>query len=225
VKRSFLLPRPLLLGICGAALALVCGCASDSVPYRPPYRHDISGRVQLRAVQRAADGTDQGRRMVMDADGVPVDVRGGGSTLATMHTVDGGFSITIDIFPSPFEEDLRTKVGQALADSVGFSNGASADDTLDLFSDEAVQLRPNPFDAVVEIRLDVPADGRVVVEVRSLSGAVIRVLADVVLPAGVHAVAWDGTNAANVQVPRGSYYWILTTIGGVQHAELAIRAP
>jgi hypothetical protein len=209
-------------------LALACGCATeDGGPgLHPIPRADVWGRVHLRAALRAGDATFQGYRVVTGANGVPVDLTYGSARSASTQTVGGMYHFT-EFYASNIADYLvRTAVGTALVDSaVAISFGVETiTDTLELYSDEATKVVPNPFDGRAGIHLDVPTGGRVVVDVRSLSGALVRGLVDTPLPSGLNVLSWDGLDDAGGQVPYG-LYWIVTTLGGVQHAELAIRSP
>jgi flagellar hook capping protein FlgD len=210
--------------------ALACGCGTEgggggTGPYHWPPA-EVSGRVHLRAALRAGDATFQGYRVIIDANGVPVDLTFGSTLVASTQTTGGAYHFTED-HALPIQDYLvRTVVATALADSaVAIYLGTEvAPDTLRLFSDEATQVVPNPFDGQADLHVEVPTAERVVVEARSLSGGLVRKLLDTTLAPGLHAIRWDGANDAGAQVPYG-LYWIVTTLGAVQHAELAIRSP
>lgn len=216
--------------VCGGSflLALVCGCGTEGGGpglHPVPQSDDVWGRVHLRAALRAPDATFQGYRVITDADGVPVDLTRS-ALVASTQTAGGVYRFPDATNPFVFDDYLvRTVVAAALADSaVAISGTQAIVTTLELFSDEATQVVPNPFDGQTDIRVEVPTAGRVVVEVRSLSGGLVRGLVDTTLPSGSRAIRWDSTSDAGGQVPYG-LYWIVTTQGGIQHAELAIRSP
>jgi hypothetical protein len=77
----------------------------------------------------------------------------------------------------------------------------------------ALETRPNPFRGSTEIRFDVPRSGRVGVVVYDAAGRELRNLAEGVMAAGPHAVAWDGADASGRRVPSGVYFYRLSIDG------------
>lgn len=65
---------------------------------------------------------------------------------------------------------------------------------------------PNPFNPRTEVRFDLPTAGRCRLTVFDLRGREVAVLADGFREAGVHALAWDGTNDAGEALPSGVYF-------------------
>jgi hypothetical protein len=50
----------------------------------------------------------------------------------------------------------------------------------------------------------------------------VRTLADEVLPAGVHSLAWDGLNGAGQAVGSGVYFYRIDTPAGTVTRKLAL---
>jgi hypothetical protein len=67
------------------------------------------------------------------------------------------------------------------------------------------QNAPNPFNPTTSIRYVVPGSSHVVLRVYTPSGELVRTLVDATQPAGVHQVAWDGTDSGGVPVASGVY--------------------
>ena len=69
---------------------------------------------------------------------------------------------------------------------------------------------PNPFNPQTTIRFVVPgAKGpatRTTVAVYDLSGRLVKTLADADLPAGYHALLWNGTDSRSAAVASGVYF-------------------
>ncbi len=66
---------------------------------------------------------------------------------------------------------------------------------------------PNPFNPSTTIRFDVPAGGcRVVIEIFNAQGRLVRKLWDDPTPAGMHRVAWQGTDHRERRVATGVYF-------------------
>jgi hypothetical protein len=66
---------------------------------------------------------------------------------------------------------------------------------------------PNPFRTETRVRLDLPAAGRVDVEVIDAAGRRVRRLAGGTLPAGALTVSWNGRDDRGGRSPNG-IYWI-----------------
>ncbi|MBM4117651.1 hypothetical protein FJ251_07870 [bacterium] len=66
---------------------------------------------------------------------------------------------------------------------------------------------PNPFNPKTSIRFDLVDAQAVRLAIFDLSGRCVRMLLDESLPAGAHAVAWDGRDAAGQALPSGVYLY------------------
>ncbi len=69
--------------------------------------------------------------------------------------------------------------------------------------------RPNPFTPSTSIAFELPRRGHVRLTVMDLEGRVVRTLVDGTLPAGPHAVVWNGVDAAGQILPAGIYFYCL----------------
>ncbi|HEU4334589.1 MAG TPA: FlgD immunoglobulin-like domain containing protein, partial [Candidatus Eisenbacteria bacterium] len=69
-----------------------------------------------------------------------------------------------------------------------------------------VRSAPNPFDPSTVISLSLPNSGATRVEVYDIQGRLVKRLVNVWLPAGNHAVTWDGTNDQGRPVGSGVYF-------------------
>jgi hypothetical protein len=74
---------------------------------------------------------------------------------------------------------------------------------------ELEQNYPNPFNPVTTIRFGVPVAGRVLLHVYDIAGRRVRTLVDRDIPAGYHAVEWDGRNDAGYGVASGVYLMVM----------------
>lgn len=72
--------------------------------------------------------------------------------------------------------------------------------------------RPNPFQADLQLTIDLPSDTPIRVEIYGARGDRIRTLAQQVAPAGRHVFAWDG-RAANGSLVRGGIYFLRVDAG------------
>ena len=83
-----------------------------------------------------------------------------------------------------------------------------------------LQNAPNPFSEKTTIAYDLPAPGRVKLEVFDVTGRRVNVLADEYRPAGPGAVVWDGTNSRGAEVPAGIYFSRLSAGGQKQSMKI-----
>ncbi|UXP32310.1 flagellar basal body rod modification protein [Reichenbachiella agarivorans] len=72
---------------------------------------------------------------------------------------------------------------------------------------QLVNAYPNPFADEVRIELEIPVEGRVVVEILSPSGQLIRTLLNNEQFDGTVSVVWDGRNAGGVPLDDGLYLY------------------
>jgi hypothetical protein len=75
--------------------------------------------------------------------------------------------------------------------------------------------RPNPFNPSTRIDFGLPRAGRATLEIYSVLGERVAILADGVYGAGYHSVAWPGTNARGTEVASGVYFYRLVADGRV----------
>jgi hypothetical protein len=82
-------------------------------------------------------------------------------------------------------------------------------------ADAALDLSPNPAVAGTLVRFALPATGRVRLGVYDVAGRLERELANDILAAGPHALAWDGADARGRAVRSGVHLVRLETPAGV----------
>jgi len=69
------------------------------------------------------------------------------------------------------------------------------------------QNYPNPFNPTTYIELSLPVSGEVKLEVFNILGQKVRTLLDGEMPAGVHRVAFDGTDGRGRALSSGVYFY------------------
>ncbi len=67
--------------------------------------------------------------------------------------------------------------------------------------------RPNPFNPETVLEFQLPQESPVTLTVYNVLGQVVKTLVDDVLPAGNHAVKWDGTSDQGHEVSSGVYFY------------------
>jgi hypothetical protein len=76
--------------------------------------------------------------------------------------------------------------------------------------------RPTPFREETLLRLDLPRDAPVRLEVFAIDGRRRAVLLERALPAGVHQIVWNGRDAAGNRLPAGVYWLRAATPAGAK---------
>jgi hypothetical protein len=81
---------------------------------------------------------------------------------------------------------------------------------------------PEPFSPRTSIRLDLPDDRFVELDVYDASGRRLTSLVQKHLAAGVHEIIWDGTDAAGSHLPAGVYLYVMRAGGDREVAKLTL---
>lgn len=89
--------------------------------------------------------------------------------------------------------------------------GSGVEDTEQPVSFIAGEAYPNPFNPAVTIRFTLPAAGMAQVQVYSITGQRVRMLANRMFPAGVTRLVWDSTDDFGKHVSSGVYFYRVTT--------------
>lgn len=70
---------------------------------------------------------------------------------------------------------------------------------------------PNPFNPSTRIAFDLPRGALVRLRVYDLRGGLVRTLVEATMPAGHHAVTWDGSDQSGAPVASGGYVFVIDT--------------
>jgi hypothetical protein len=107
------------------------------------------------------------------------------------------------------------EVKSVTQDAVLAVNDASVAAAPEAFVYAGPNLRnePNPFNPATQIRFDLPHEGKAVVAIYDVAGRLVTRLDAGRLPAGSHAVRWNGTDRRGVGVTSGVYYYRLALDG------------
>jgi hypothetical protein len=129
-----------------------------------------------------------------------------------------------DLLPfvqGPLDYSFNTFRIQPRAPADIASGGVAVDDTGAPGTALVTELRgnaPNPFNPATEIRFLLRQTGPVDLAIYDLAGRLVRTLArGDRLPAGDHAVAWNGRSDAGAELPSGVYL-VRFESGGVESA-------
>ena len=77
---------------------------------------------------------------------------------------------------------------------------------------ETFELRqnyPNPFNPTTTIQFGLPVDAMVSLNIYNARGQLVKALANGTMPAGVHQIAWNGTDEGSTLVASGMYFYML----------------
>jgi flagellar hook assembly protein FlgD len=72
---------------------------------------------------------------------------------------------------------------------------------------------PNPFTVTTRIDFELAHAGPATADVFDVAGRSVKQLVAGELPAGPHAIAWDGTDDNGTKVAPGVYFYRLATAG------------
>ncbi len=203
----------------GALMTALGGC-SDPFHIGPIY----VGVVRLDALLADANGAPTGMRANTTATGVRVWLLEAGRAVDSTLTIQGAYSFST----TKRNHSYRVAFGvrPAFVDSSDLltvtRDGASYIDTLRLGRDGDLTSRPNPFTAQVTLTFRLAANTHVDINVYDLAGRRVRVLASQTLPAGTHAITWDGTDDLHRATGDGSY-WVLFQTATETRADLVVR--
>lgn len=78
------------------------------------------------------------------------------------------------------------------------------------------QNYPNPFSIETRIRINLPRNVPVKIQVFNTAGQEVRLLHEASTNAGIHDFHWDGRNQLDQPVPNGVYFYQLS-IGTQRH--------
>jgi hypothetical protein len=81
---------------------------------------------------------------------------------------------------------------------------------------ELAQNAPNPFNPNTSIRLSLPNAGETRLDIYSVNGQLVKSLVNGFMPAGIHNVEWNGTDATGHSVASGTYIYRLVNGDDVQ---------
>ena len=81
---------------------------------------------------------------------------------------------------------------------------------------------PNPFNPRTTVSFDLPESQRARVVIYGIDGRQLRMLLDAQLPAGSHALVWDGQDGAGQAVASGVYVCRLETSGKTQSVRMTL---
>lgn len=145
-----------------------------------------------------------------DANGLAVCTAPNTQQFPVIATVGTGTSVMT-------WQDLRAgdvTTSAIFAQSAGtLASTGVGDDEQPIKTVQLSMAMPNPFKNNSQLRLTLPASASVQAEILDISGRRVTTLANGKLPAGVHNLLWNGTNARGESVAAGVYLVRVQTPG------------
>jgi hypothetical protein len=86
----------------------------------------------------------------------------------------------------------------------------------------ALRAHPNPAVGEASVSFSLPAADRVRLSVYDPAGRLVRELLQTEIPAGTHALTWDGRDARGAEVPAGTYLCRLASSAGARSEQFVL---
>jgi hypothetical protein len=186
-----------------AACLALAGCSAEK-PTGPAA--SLTGQVIVRAIIRDESGNDLGTMDTLTVSGLQVRLLSDSVLTQSAVTSHGVFTF------SRCDPGLHAAVlfvaGVPIDTTAAVhTSGAPATlaDALIFGTYGPIVVYPNPSVVTVRVQFALARPDTVVVQVKTLAGAVVRQLALGALPAGVHAITWDGTTDSGTPLAPGTY--------------------
>jgi len=150
------------------------------------------------------------RRFLPDTTGTPLSFPGpfpDTQTVTLPFAIDSGWAHeNVDLVVLLQEQGSREIEQGALAGVLELVVAIDDDPApVAPLADQIVAVVPNPFNPRARVPFELARGGRALLTVHDPAGRLVRVLVDDALPAGRHAVEWDGRDAAGREVATGIY--------------------
>ncbi|HET6272288.1 MAG TPA: choice-of-anchor D domain-containing protein [Bacteroidota bacterium] len=146
---------------------------------------------------------NQGTMIVRGQDGVQLALYPTGTQqareVAVVPDIDGNSSL--EIIMGGQQGNVALISGGDLLTSVG----EGAKEIPQMF--EMEQNYPNPFNPTTTIQISMPSQADLTLAVFDVLGRQVKSFAYERVPAGVHSIVWDGTNAVGMPVASGAYFY------------------
>ena len=203
---------PILLALFAAA------CSSHhSTPFVP--LGAVQGTVVLTSVHTDPNGALIDTVAVGNASGIRVFLTAGGVALDSTTTSGGSYrfraragTYLVVVRPLP----AAAKWVEAVVAIGGVVTAAP----IVIEPAGELSLAPNPSAGQTRTQFSLAADGPVALTIRGADGRVTRTLFSGMLPAGVHAILWDGLDDQGMAAPAGFYFFTLESTGEFRLAVL-----
>lgn len=122
-----------------------------------------------------------------------------------------GLANGVDLMPvyhyvHPLAVEIRPRDGRVDAGAYEFSAVTSAEEQKGVPENFILEQNyPNPFNPATIIRFGLPVPGNVNLTIYNATGQLVRKLVSESTPAGVHDIAWNGTDDRGLRLPSGVY--------------------
>ena len=183
----------------------------------------ILGSVVLTGGLTSAGGAFLGRKIVADADGVPVELLFGTSVAATTTTERGHYAFTVQR-DGAYEVRVHGRPGlETHSTVITVGPFPSFVDTLRLDSSGDLFPFPNPSADSVTTTFLLAGTEQASLRIYDRAGNLVRVLLDGQFPGGPNRMLWDGHDLHGAVVAPGFYWMTLDELGALTRAQLIFR--
>jgi subtilisin family serine protease len=107
--------------------------------------------------------------------------------------------------------DNRGIMGYATSDPFSIASSVTGAESVTPTVYALMQNAPNPFVGATRIAYDLPEDSKVELKIFDVSGRMVRILENRLLPAGGYEAVWDGRDAGGRDLASGIYFYRLET--------------
>lgn len=135
-----------------------------------------------------------------------------GMVLETIDVIQSGqdaFSMSDDGAWCLFEVDLLSGLNAVVLFEL--ETGTPVEEVAGEAAPAVLRAAPNPFTSQTTVRFALPDQAPVRLGVYDVRGRLVSALADGILPAGPHEIAWNGRTTGGEEVPAGVYFLRLRT--------------
>ncbi len=198
-------------------LLATSGCSSDHATLILPVLGTVQGTVVLQAVHTDPNGTVFDTLSISDANGVRVYLLSNAGLVDSTTTTGGSYRFK-NLRPGTYVMMVRPIPAAAkwCTATPGVGGVVAAPIVIGPSGDLAIS--PNPFVGSLRTEFGLAADGHVTLQIRGAGGSVVKTLYDGMLPAGIHAVMWDGTDDGGAPIASGLYFVALAADDGDRFA-------
>jgi hypothetical protein len=195
------------------------GLSADSLIARFEYRwrlNVLSSDTTRGTVDVSPKGIWQVKDSIVTLTAIPEK----GVLFLGWRSASGALVDTARILSVRMDTSKTLIAGFGAASALGPGPGAGKAPRLSVF--ELFPNYPNPFNPVTEIRFDVSGPGKVTVEIFSLTGKRLKILADGEYGPGRYSVNWDGTGPQGRALGSGIYLCRMTAGGFVKTVRMSL---
>jgi hypothetical protein len=210
----------------GAVAALACLLLLGGCDHSRTNRTTLEGDLLVKSTPTDPQGNPIGDPELSAADASTQVLLLQGAGVAKVATPANGHFVFRDLVPGQYRICAQL-FGTPSDTSQAFdvAPGANQRPAAIVLPDSGIAVSPNPTAGSVRFVFGLPAPRRADLRVYSDTGRLVRLLLALNLPAGIHAVLWDGLDDQNTRVGPGFYLVVLSTSDIVANGGIVTPPP